>query len=77
MANLNEFFRKLYSNPSLLWKASAGLLFLGLAVAMFVSPNLVQGLEKSTRITFAVLLLVYGLFRLSTFFVEYKRLNDE
>lgn len=77
MTNLNDFFQKLYANPSLLWKGGAGVLFIGLAIAMFVLPSLVQGLEKNTRIGFAVLLLVYGLFRISTFFAEYKRLNNE
>lgn len=77
MNNLNSFFARLYSRPSLLWKACAGVLFLGLAIAMFVVPSFINGLDKGTRLGFAFLLLVYGGFRLSTFYVEYKRRDDE
>jgi hypothetical protein len=77
MDGLNRFFRRIYSNPSLLWKAGAGILFLALGVAMFVVPSFIQGLEKGTRVAFAVLLLIYGLFRFSTFYVEYKRKGDD
>jgi hypothetical protein len=77
MLKLNVFFRKLYSNPSLIWKAGAGLLFTSLSLAMFLVPTFINGLDKGTRIGFAFLLLIYGLFRLSTFYVEYNRRDNE
>jgi hypothetical protein len=77
MDNINNFFRKLYSNPALVWKAVAGLLFVGLSLAMFFAPTFINGLDKGTRIGFAFLLLIYGLFRLSTFYIEYNRKSDE
>lgn len=77
MDGINRFFRKLYSNPSLLWKGGAGVLFLALALVIIFVPKFTQGLEKSTRIAFSALLVLYGLFRLSTFYVEYNRKGDE
>ena len=77
MDNLNKFFAKLFSRPALLWKAGAGILFVGLAIAMFVVPSFINGLDNGTRLGFAFLLLIYGAFRFSTFYIEYNRKEDE
>jgi len=77
MDKFNQFFRKLYSTPSLLWKAGASLLFISLAVIIFFTPNLIYGLSTSSRNLFSIIMLCYGLFRLAGFYTEYKSLRDE
>lgn len=78
MDNLNEFFRTLYINPSLLWKVFIGILFLSLSIIILLIPKLTAGFDATTRTIFGIMLLVYALFRLGTFYVEYKRiLRDE
>ena len=77
MDSLNQFFKKLYSNPSLMWKAGAGVMFLTLSLVIIFSPNLIDGLTNNSRYAFSGLLAVYGVFRLMTFYGEYKRLEDE
>ena len=77
MNQLNQFFKKLYSSPSLLWKAGAAMMFLVLAIAILFVPSLTIGFTDGLRYGFAGLLVMYGLFRLFTFYSEYKRMEDE
>ncbi len=77
MERPNQFFRKLYSSPSLLWKVGAGILFIVLALILFFAPSLAYGIKEKTKDLFSFLLLLYGFFRLSTFYVEYNRKDDE
>ena len=76
MDSFNNFFKKIYSNPALLWRGGAGLLFLSLGFAMLFMPNLI-GLDTSPRIAFAVLLVLYGAFRLGGFYTSYKNIDNE
>ena len=75
--NRDSFIQKIFRSPGLIWKAGAGLLFIGLAVAIAFVPSLTDNIDKSTRYAFGGLLTVYGLFRLGTFYTEYKRMNNE
>jgi hypothetical protein len=77
MNNVNNFFRKLYSSPPLIWKAGAGLMFVGLALAILFMPSLINGLTDNSRFAFAGLLGIYGMFRLMTFYTEYKRIEND
>lgn len=71
------FIQKIFRSPGLIWKAGAGLLFIGLAIAIAFVPSLTDNMDKSTRYAFGGLLTVYGLFRLGTFYAEYKRMDHE
>ncbi len=75
--NRNSFVQKIFNSPALIWKAGAGLMFVGLAIAIAFVPSLTDGLDKTTRYSFGGLLTVYGLFRLGTFYAEYKRMGNE
>lgn len=77
MNGLNEFMRKLFSHPSLIWKATAGLLFTILGLVILLSPDFAGGLSDMTRMGFAGLMILYGLFRLVTFYLELKNTGDE
>lgn len=77
MNRLNQFFRTLYSSPSLIWKAAAGLSFLGLGLFALVVPTFMAGLSDMTRYGFSGLLMLYGVFRLFTFYMEYKNAERE
>lgn len=74
---MNEFFRTLFTNPGLLWKAGAGLLFVGLAAFIFWAPDLTVGGDKSTANIFAALLFAYGVYRLATFYFEFKNIRND
>lgn len=74
---MNEFFRILFSNPGLLWKAGAGFIFIGLAAFIFFAPNLTVGGDKSMGNIFAALLLAYGIYRFATFYFEYKNIRND
>ncbi|MBL0309444.1 MAG: DUF308 domain-containing protein [Bacteroidetes bacterium] len=75
MNRLNQFFRKVYSSPSLIWKAGIGLLFIVLGLAIIFYPAFANALSETARYSFSALLVFYGLFRLVTFYMEYK--NDD
>lgn len=77
MDGVNEFFKRLYSNPALMWKAGAALVFISMAAMIFFVPAIMGGVAKSTRTLSAALIGAYGLFRLFTFFIEYKQVKDE
>lgn len=78
MDKLNDFFKTLYSNPALMWKAGAGFLFLTIGLVIFFLPSLLGQIEDSKRLLIAAFIGGYGLFRLVTFYVEYKQVkNDE
>lgn len=76
MLAMNDFFRILFSNPGLLWKAGAGFIFIGLAAFIFFEPGLTVGGDKSTANIFAALLGAYGLYRFATFYFDYKNIRD-
>ncbi|MFN8288336.1 MAG: hypothetical protein U0V74_16385 [Chitinophagales bacterium] len=75
MDKLNAFFRIVFSNPMLIWKAGAGLVFMGFGLAMFFMPGL-SGLGDGTTKLFAGLLFLYGAYRMVTFYVDYKSIRD-
>lgn len=77
MSSLNEFFRRLYSNPALIWKAGAGLVFLSIALAVYFIPSLLGNVDEGKRTLAAVFIGAYGLFRIVTFYVEYKQVQNE
>jgi hypothetical protein len=77
MSNPLEFMRKISSSPSLIWKGGAGVLFLVMALAFIVYPDLIDDLSDNSRYAFSGLLAFYGAFRLITFYNEFKRKEDE
>lgn len=77
MDKLNHFFKQLYSSPSLLWKAGAGLIFFCFSIAIIFVPSLSLGFTDNSRYLFAGLLMFYALFRFYGFYVEYKSYHDE
>lgn len=77
MTDINVFFRKVFSNPSLLWKGGASLIFIVLSFIIAFVPSVTGNIASSSRYSFAFLLVVYGLFRGYTFYSEYKTLKDE
>lgn len=77
MNPVNDFFRRLYSNPGLIWKGGAAVLFISMAAMVLLVPSIMSGVAQSTRALSAGLIGVYGLFRLVTFFIEYKQVKDE
>ena len=72
-----NFFMKVASSPSLIWKLGAGVLFLVLALAFLIYPSIIEGLSENSRYAFAGLLFVYGSFRLITFYSEFKSIVDD
>jgi len=77
MNNINNFFRVLYTHPHLLWRVVAGFLFLFIALFIFLIPRLTASIDSYTRNIFAVFLLIYALFRLGTFYMDYKRITRD
>jgi hypothetical protein len=77
MDNSNKFFKTLYSSPSLLWKAGAGLIFFFLSIALVVNPSLTGGLTDNTRWMLGGVMMLYALFRFYSFYAEYKSYGDE
>ncbi len=73
----NKFFKKLYSSPTMLWKAGAGLMFFCLSLGIAFVPSLSLGLIDNSRYMFAGLLMMYALFRLYSCYAEYKSYEDE
>lgn len=69
---------KLFAQPALLWKAAAAIIFISLAAVFLLYPSIVGSeLDNTTRYGFGGLLLIYGLFRLSMFYAEFKKLNHD
>lgn len=77
MNKQNQFFSRVFASPSLIWKGGAGLLFIAIAIVIALFPSLTNGISSGTRYAFAALLTVYGLFRIGTFYVEYKSISNE
>jgi hypothetical protein len=73
---MNNLLSKILTTPTLLWKAIASLVFVGLGISFLVLPNIIVGLESGVRNTFSALLTMYGLFRLYTLYAEIKRRED-
>lgn len=69
---------RLVANPSLLWKAIASFVFIGLAIAFLVLPKIMVGeVDAFTRYGFGGMLMAYGSFRLYMFYSEYRNLDNE
>jgi hypothetical protein len=77
MDKLNQFFLKLYSNPSLLWKLGASLVFISFAAAVWIVPSITAGISESNRHIFAALLVFYAIFRFYTFYNEFRQVDNE
>lgn len=77
MNPVNEFFKRLYSNPGLMWKGGAAVLFISMAAMIFFVPSITGGMAQGTRNMIGGFIAAYGLFRLFTFFIEYKQIKDE
>lgn len=77
MDKFNAFFIRLYSNPALLWRLVAAVIFLVFGASVFLIPSLSEGLSPNIKIGFGLLLLFYGIFRFITFYFEYKRLGKD
>jgi hypothetical protein len=77
MNKVNAFFLKLYASPVLIWKLSASIIFLVFGAAIFLVPAISQGLGNGTKTGFGLLLLGYGVFRFFTFYLDYKKPQDE
>ncbi len=75
--NNTGFFRRVLGSPMVLWKGLMGLLLVGLALAIIFFPQIVGNADKATRNTFAGLMIIYGLFRLATFYADYQNVRRE
>jgi hypothetical protein len=75
MNKFNQFFRTLYTHPGLMWKFGAGFIFVLMGLVLLLVPKFTYGLEDSTKYGFVGLLLVYGFFRLVTFYIELKNIE--
>ena len=75
MDRVNKFFRKVYTSPAIMWKGCAALVFITIGIAILVIPSLTGG-DATIRTGFGGMLSVYGLFRLWTFYMDVKRLDD-
>jgi hypothetical protein len=71
MSNLNDFFRKMYSSPSLLWGGMAAVIFIVLGLAIMIMPSL-TGFEPRTQFGLGGILIVYGLYRFWSFYSGIK-----
>ena len=76
MDDLNKFFKKVVSSGALMWKGCAALLFMCIGLAVLLVPSLTAGAEPKLRSGVGGLITAYGIFRLWTFYMEYKRLDD-
>lgn len=77
MNSINNFFRILYTNPYLLWRVVAGILFLLLAIVILLIPRITNGIDNNTKNIFTAFLFIYAIFRLATFYMEYKRIDKD
>ena len=78
---MSNFLKNIYTSPSLIWKAGAGVLFLILAVVVFAVPDITSGFtarysdtwsELQVRSSIAGIFALYGCFRLFSFYLEYR-----
>lgn len=74
---MNEFIRRLYSHPGLMWKAGAAILFISIAFVIYFVPSMLGDIDDSKRAMLALFIGGYGLFRLVTFYVEYQQVKNE
>jgi uncharacterized membrane protein HdeD (DUF308 family) len=74
MAN---FFKKLTSRPMLVWKLGAGLLFIGIAAMFYFEPGTRDKASRTTTQLFSILLGLYGIYRLVTFYLDIKNMDDD
>ena len=75
MDRINRFFRKVYSSPAIMWKGCAAVLFITIGIAILALPNLTGG-DLTIRKGFGGMLTVYGLYRLWTFYLDVKEIDD-
>lgn len=76
MDELNKFFRKVYSSPAAMWKGIAALIFITTGTALVIIPSL-TGWDFKPRLGFGGMMIIYGLFRLWTFYIDIKGQDDE
>ncbi len=74
---LNKFFKRLYSSPSMIWKAGAGLVFFCLSLLLIFKPSFNLGLTGGSRLMLGALMMAYALFRFYGCYAEYKSYDDE
>ena len=75
MDRINDFFKKVYSHPSTLWKGCFALLFISIGIAILILPSLTGG-DMTIRTGFGGMITVYGLYRFWTFYMDVKGLDD-
>lgn len=77
---MQDFFKRVMKSPMLIWKLSAGVVFAGIGLVLLMAPNVILGtIDKSSLATtriFAGLILIYGSYRLVTFYVDLKSRSD-
>ena len=75
MNKLNEFFRKVYSSPAIMWVGSVALIFSVIGVAILLVPSVTGG-DSTIRFGLGGMLTVYGLFRFWTFYRAVNTRDD-
>ena len=75
MDKLNQFFRKVYSSPLVMWNGTAAVIFLVIGLTVMLVPS-VMGADATIRFGFGSMLTIYGLFRLWTFYKSVNTRDD-
>lgn len=78
---MQDFWKRIMKSPLLVWKLSAGLLFAILGLLLLIAPGvLMDNIAKSNLANIrilAALLLVYGTYRLVTFYFDLKSRRED
>ncbi|MEZ5013276.1 MAG: hypothetical protein R2794_03220 [Chitinophagales bacterium] len=56
--------KNLFNDPAALLRSCIGVLYVAMGIALLVVPDLIEGLGKGFTTALAVVLLVYGTFRI-------------
>lgn len=72
MDNRPNIFSKLLSSPLMLLKAVASLVFITVAIYIFVQ----FGVKDLSLFGFGCVIFVYGIWRFYTFYADFKRLEE-
>ncbi len=75
MDHINDFFKKVYTHPAIMWKGCFAVLFIALGPAILILPSLTGG-DMTIRAGFGGMITVYGLYRFWTFYMDVKGLDD-